>query len=58
MLDTSCSHLNDDSKFLTTNLPSDSNISSDIDPHIINTRGSHAHKALQSLLIGAINIKG
>ena len=54
---TSCSHLNHDSKFLITDLSSDSNISSDIDPHLMNTLESYAHKGLQSLRIGAINIK-
>ena len=54
----SCSHLNHDSKFLTTDLSSDSNISSDIDPYLINVHGSHAHEGLQSLRIGAVNIKG
>ena len=54
---TSCSHLNHDSKFVITDLSSDSNTSSDIDPHVMNIRGSHAHKGLQLLCIGAINIK-
>ena len=54
---TSCSHLNHDSKFLITDLSSDSNVSSDIDPHLMNTLESYAHKGLQSLRIGVINIK-
>ena len=55
---TYCSHLNHDSKFLTIDLSSDPDISSDIDPHFMNTRGSHAPEGLQSLRVGAINIKG